>query len=94
MFVATLNEATSSECVILLSNEGSRIRISAPAELCELASILGWVACDCGMTDGSDDCEHRTADAMLQEAVLFLNSCKDAAFELPLGSRILNSHFW
>lgn len=53
-------------------NEGQNWQVTKNgAELCELAAILSWVACDCGMTDGAADCEHRTADLMLQEAFFF-----------------------
>lgn len=38
-----------------------------------LASTLGWVPCkECGFTDGTVDCEHRTVTEMLCEAFDFL----------------------
>lgn len=33
-----------------------------------LAANLGYVPCDCGCTDGTVDCEHKTAHAMIGEA--------------------------
>ncbi len=94
MISATLKETASRECTVSLPMLGSQFRISDPAELFELATILGWVGCECGATNGATDCEHRKSESMFDEAMSFLNDCMDAEFELPLGSRILNAHFW
>ena len=37
-----------------------------------LASRLGFVPCDCGATDGTVDCEHRTASEMISAAYDYL----------------------
>ena len=36
-----------------------------------IASTFGWIACECGETDGTVDCPHRTADEMIGEAFEF-----------------------
>ena len=36
------------------------------------ADTFGWQACDCGFTDGTVDCEHRTASDMITEAYDYL----------------------
>ena len=38
-----------------------------------LASAFGWVACDCGDTDGTCDCPHRTAGDMISSAAEYLD---------------------
>ena len=36
------------------------------------ASRFGFVPCECGATDGTVDCEHKTATQMISEAYDFL----------------------
>ena len=38
-----------------------------------LACTFGWCPCDCGFTDGTVDCEHRTATEMITEAAEYLD---------------------
>lgn len=37
-----------------------------------IAASFGWVACPCRQTDGTVDCQHRTAADMIAEARQFL----------------------
>jgi hypothetical protein len=37
-----------------------------------LASMFGWVPCECGFTDGTVDCQHRKVGDMLAEAFDYL----------------------
>lgn len=37
-----------------------------------IASTFGWQPCPCGRTDGTVDCPHRTASAMIAEAREYL----------------------
>lgn len=39
-----------------------------------LASSLGYVPCECGVTDGTVDCEHKTASQMMQAAADYLDT--------------------
>ena len=39
-----------------------------------LASSFGWTPCDCGETDGTIDCAHKTAGEMITEATEYLDS--------------------
>lgn len=49
-----------------------------------LASSLGYVPCpDCGDTDGTVDCAHRTADEMITAAADFLKEHLGEVFEDP-----------
>ena len=47
-----------------------------------LASSLGWAPCDCGRTDGTVNCEHRTVSEMLSEAFDYLSERDGEEFEL------------
>lgn len=38
-----------------------------------IASTFGWSPCACGLTDGTVNCEHKTASEMIQEAQEFLD---------------------
>jgi hypothetical protein len=49
-----------------------------------LASNLGFVPCpDCGFTDGTVDCAHKTASQMIAEAQEFLDAHLGEPFENP-----------
>ena len=37
-----------------------------------IASTFGWQACTCGTTDGTVDCQHKTASEMISDAYNFL----------------------
>ena len=39
-----------------------------------VASTFGWTPCECGFTDGTIDCEHKTASEMIQEAQEWLDA--------------------
>jgi hypothetical protein len=41
------------------------------------ASSFGWSPCDCGSTDGTVDCAHKTASQMIAEAGEYLDSIAD-----------------
>jgi hypothetical protein len=43
-----------------------------------LAQSFGWQPCDCGCTDGTVDCDHKTASAMIEDAGNFLDSLNHA----------------
>jgi hypothetical protein len=46
--------------------------IQSDWEYAPLACSLGWAPCECGATDGTVDCAHRTTSAMLAEAYDYL----------------------
>jgi hypothetical protein len=48
-----------------------------------LASNLGYEPCDCGGTDGTVDCSHKTAGDMITEAEDYLNEHLGQPFEDP-----------
>lgn len=50
-----------------------------------LASRLGWVACECGKTDGTVDCPHRKVSEMLADAFDFLAERDGQEFDYNSG---------
>lgn len=55
-------------CVARVDNLDDDIFVQSDWDFPGLASTFGWVACDCRETDGTVDCEHRTASEMISEA--------------------------
>jgi hypothetical protein len=47
-----------------------------------LATSLGWCPCECGRTDGTIDCAHRSVSEMLSEAFDYLAERDGQAFDL------------
>lgn len=45
-----------------------------------IAGLLGYVPCDCGLTDGTVDCEHKTATDMILSAATFLDARLNKTF--------------
>jgi hypothetical protein len=45
-----------------------------------VASSMGFVPCDCGRTDGTIDCEHRTAAEMIGAALEYLEAHEGEPF--------------
>jgi len=46
-----------------------------------VAAALGFRPCECGATDGTVDCEHKTATQMISEAADFLDAHLGEQFE-------------
>jgi hypothetical protein len=48
-----------------------------------LASMFGFVPCDCGLTDGTIECEHKIPHEMIASAIEFLDEhCGDVAEDI------------
>lgn len=55
--------------------EGTSALIQEEGDFPGLATAFGWTPCpECKATDGTIDCAHRTAEAMIAEAREFLAS--------------------
>src|SRR4051812_2002937 len=48
-----------------------------------LAANFGYVPCDCGATDGTVDCPHKTAHAMISAAADYLDEHEGATCDDP-----------
>ena len=58
----------------LVADDGQQILVQTEWDFAGLASTFGWSACSCGVTDGTVDCEHRTAGEMIADAHNFLRA--------------------
>jgi hypothetical protein len=64
------------------ANEGCVEFIQTDWDYPGLASRLGFVPCGCGATDGTVDCDHKTATQMISEAFDFLAGNAGKTFDL------------
>ena len=46
-----------------------------------VATSMGWQACDCGSTDGTIDCAHRTASEMISGAFDWIEAHEGQPFK-------------
>jgi hypothetical protein len=56
-------------------DEGNTVLVQTDWDFPGLASSFGWKPCECGSTDGTVDCAHKTATEMITEAAEFLDNC-------------------
>lgn len=47
-----------------------------------IASRMGFIACNCGSTDGTIDCKHKTASEMISQAYDHIKNNEGEEFEL------------
>ena len=57
---------------LVVAQSGREILVQTDWDFPGLASTFGWSPCSCGATDGTVDCDHRTADEMIADARDFL----------------------
>jgi hypothetical protein len=53
-------------------------------EFPSLAGVFGFVPCECGATDGTVDCKHKTASDMISAAIDFLDEHEGEEIETDL----------
>ena len=61
--------------------EGCVYFVQSDWDYAGLASRLGWVPCDCGETDGTVPCKHKTTGEMLASAYDWLSEHDGEEFE-------------
>jgi hypothetical protein len=65
-------------------------RVSLDCDYPKIAEIFGCHAiCDCGSTDGSVDCDHKTASQMIGEAFSFLDDNIGAISDETFGYEVI-----
>lgn len=60
-------------CYLLVAEDGRDLLFQTDWDFPGLASMFGFVACECGKTDGTISCQHKTASQMISEAREFLD---------------------
>lgn len=68
-------ESRYAPCAFLIVQDGASIYDESKTVLVQtdydhpgIASRMGWSPCGCGATDGTVDCDHKTAVEMIAEA--------------------------
>ena len=69
----TLKQGDFGFIYLIVAEDGREIFIQNDWDYPGSASTFGWQACECGATDGTVDCAHRTASAMIAESQSFLD---------------------
>jgi hypothetical protein len=80
-------EGSPNFCFGLYDSEGDECVqfVQSDWDYAGLASSLGWCPCECGHTDGTVDCAHKTASQMLSDAFDFLSERDGETFEFDGG---------
>jgi hypothetical protein len=68
---------------LLVADDGEDILIQTDWDFPGVASTFGWRPCHCGTTDGTVDCPHKTASAMIAEAAEYLDDHVGESVEDP-----------
>ena len=66
------NPSNAPGCFRIESADGRDVLIQTDWEYPKTASYFGYCPCDCGATDGTVDCAHKTASEMIGEAAQFI----------------------
>ncbi len=59
---------------LLVAEDGRDLLIQTDFDFPGVASTFGWSPCSCGTTDGTVDCDHRSATEMIADACDFLRA--------------------
>jgi len=70
----TLTQPSSAPnfCFEVVASNGQSDFIQSDWDYPSTASLFGFVPCDCGSTDGTVDCKHKTATQMISAAYDYL----------------------
>lgn len=64
-----------------LYDEANTVLVQTDWDYPGVAARMGWVACDCGATDGTVACQHRKAADMIADAADFIRDGQGESFE-------------
>jgi hypothetical protein len=68
---------------LLVAGDGRDVLIQTDGDFPGVASSFGWVPCPCGRTDGTVNCPHKAASAMIAEAAQYLDDHVGESVEDP-----------
>ena len=69
--------------LVVNDETGESILIQTDWDYPGIASTFGFIPCECGETDGTVDCPHKSATEMINEARDYLNSCIGESVDDP-----------
>ena len=58
---------------LIVNDDGADLLVQTDWDYPGLASSFGFVPCECGETDGTGNCAHKTATEMINDAATFLD---------------------
>ena len=58
---------------LIVNDDGADLLVQTDWDYPGLASSFGFVPCECGETDGTVNCAHKTATEMIDDAARFLD---------------------
>jgi hypothetical protein len=79
----TLSRGQGGLWYCLIAEDGREIIFQSDWDYPSLAGNFGYVPCECGRTDGTINCIHKTAIEMISAAVDFLNEHDGDSVEDP-----------
>tara|TARA_Y100001938_G_C7747184_1_gene262157 strand:- start:111 stop:371 length:261 start_codon:yes stop_codon:yes gene_type:complete len=68
----TLENGPFNFTFVVTSEDDRSFLVQSDWDYPGLANTFGWIPCECGETDGTIDCEHKTASEMIDDAHTFL----------------------
>jgi len=80
----TDNDGWVLQCEVLECS----LPLTRDTDILEAARLFGWSACECGLTDGTTACSHKTPDLMLEQAQQFLATNREQEAD------IVHSPYW
>ena len=80
----TDNDGWVLQCEVL----DRSLPLTRDTDILEAARLFGWSACECGLTDGTTACSHKTPDLMLEQAQQFLVANREQEAD------IVHSPYW
>ncbi|MFP6703406.1 MAG: hypothetical protein VB861_16785 [Planctomycetaceae bacterium] len=87
--IPVLLQHTDNDGWVLLCEVLDRsLPLTRDTDILEAARLFGWAACECGLTDGTTACSHKTPELMLEQAQQFLVTNRG------LEADMLHSPYW
>ena len=68
---------------LVVAKDGRSFFVQSDWDCPGIASAFGWIPCKCGHTDGTVNCEHRTATEMISEAIDYIQKHIGKSVEDP-----------
>jgi hypothetical protein len=69
--------------LLINEDDGTDIVVQYDFDYCGVASTFGWVACECGRTDGTVPCAHHPVSEMISDAAAFLDKAGGRTVDDP-----------
>ncbi len=87
--ISVLLQHTDNDGWVLLCEVLDRsLPLTLDTDILEAARLFGWSACECGMTEGTTACSHKTPELMREQARQFLVANRE------LEADIVHSPYW